>query len=84
MLGETMRILVAASDDSRRHYLTSLFAANEAQSGSCTSRSTIYTSNIAAGMMMHQFVRWLRRQPLDRDASLNLLAGELIVGIPSA
>lgn len=80
MLGETMRILVAANEEGRRHYLTTLFTASEAQSGSCTSRSTIYTSSIAAGLMVHQFVRWLRRQPMDCDLSLNLLASELVVG----
>lgn len=80
MLGETMRILVAANEEGRRHYPTTLFTASEAQSGNCTSRSTIYTSSIAAGLMVHQFVRWLRRQPVDLDLSLNLLASELVVG----
>ena len=79
MLGETMRILVAADAISRRHYPTTLFAAGDAQQGSCTARSTVYTANIAAGLMVHQFVRWLRRQPIDPDMSLNLLASELIV-----
>jgi sulfur carrier protein ThiS adenylyltransferase len=27
-------------------------------------------------MMVHQFTRWLRGIPIDRDTSLNLLAGE--------
>jgi molybdopterin-synthase adenylyltransferase len=80
MLGETMRILVAADEPSRQHYPTTLFGASEAQPGRCTARSTIYTANIAAGLMVHQFVRWLRGQPVDADASLNLLAGELVVG----
>ena len=31
--------------------------------------------------MVHQFVRWLRRQPVDFDTTLNMLAGELIVGV---
>ena len=34
---------------------------------------------LAAGMMLHQFARWLRGQAIDRDVSLNLLASELIV-----
>jgi sulfur carrier protein ThiS adenylyltransferase len=33
---------------------------------------------IAAGLMVHQFCRWLRRQPVDADAAFNLLAGELV------
>jgi sulfur carrier protein ThiS adenylyltransferase len=83
MLGETMRILVAADESSRKHYPTTLFAASEAEPGRCTARSTVYTGNVAAGLMVHQFVRWLRGQPVDADASLNLLAGELVTnGLP--
>jgi sulfur carrier protein ThiS adenylyltransferase len=79
MLGETIRVLVAADERSCRHYPTTLFAASEAEQGTCTSRSTVYTANVAGGLMVHQFVRWLRRQPVDADVSLNLLASELIV-----
>jgi len=79
MLGEVIRILVAADENSRRQYPETLFSASDAQPGRCTARSTIYTANIAAGMMVHQFVRWLRRQPIDADASLNLLAGEFVL-----
>lgn len=80
MLGEVMRILVAADESSRHHYPTTLFAASEALPGRCAARSTIYTANVAAGLMVHQFVRWLRRQRVDSDATLTLLAGELVVG----
>jgi sulfur carrier protein ThiS adenylyltransferase len=79
MLGETMRILSAADEPSREHYGSTLFAQSEAQQGSCTSRSTIYSASIAAGLLLHQFTRWLRDLPLDWDASLNLLSSELTV-----
>jgi sulfur carrier protein ThiS adenylyltransferase len=79
MLGEVMRILTVSDCESRESYSTSLFAQNEAQTGSCTSRSTIYASTIAAGLMVHQFSRWLRRLPLDTDLSLNLLSSEITV-----
>jgi hypothetical protein len=79
MLSEVIRILAVAESVGRDHYPTTLFAQAEAQRGSCTSRSTIYTASIAAGMMVHQFSRWLRGIPLDRDTSLNLLAGEWAV-----
>ncbi len=78
MLGETMRILTVADEQGQEHYPTTLFAQAEAQAGSCTARSTIYTANVAAGLMLHQFVRWLRRQPIDPELSLNLLASELV------
>jgi sulfur carrier protein ThiS adenylyltransferase len=79
MLGETIRVLVAADIASRRHYPTTLFVASEAEQGRCTARSTIYAANIAAGLLVHQFVRWLRGQPVDADLSLNLLASEMMV-----
>ncbi len=49
MLGETIRVLVAADEAGRDHYPTTLFTPAEAQGGSCTSRSTIYAASIAAG-----------------------------------
>jgi len=79
MLGEVMRILTVASEQSRKHYPGTLFAPAEAQSGTCTSRGIIYTACIAAGLMTHQLTRWLRDLPVDADLSLNLLASELVV-----
>jgi sulfur carrier protein ThiS adenylyltransferase len=79
MLGEVMRILTVADDRGRTHYPTTLFQQAEAQSGSCTARGAIYTAAIAAGLMLHQFTRWLRQLPLDIDLSVNLLASELTV-----
>ena len=79
MLGEVMRILTASDDATRLAYKKTLFAQSEAQTGTCTSRSTIYTANIAAGLMVHQFTRWLRGLPLDSDQCLNLLSGELTI-----
>lgn len=84
MLGETIRVLVVDERAGRRHYPTTLFDANVAQSGSCTARSTIYTANIAAGLMLHQFVRWLRGQSVDHDVMLSLLASELVIDIATA
>ena len=60
MLADTIRVLVAADEVGREHYPTTLFAASEAQPGRCTARSTFYSANIAAGLMVHQFARWLR------------------------
>ena len=79
MLGETLRVLTASTEMERRHYERSLFPAAEAQQGRCTARSTIYTANLCAALMIHQFSRWLRDLPRDRDLSLNLLASELVL-----
>jgi len=80
MLGEVMRILIAANEHGRRHYASTLFQQAEAQVGACTARGVIYTAAIAGGLMVHQFTRWLRRLPIDADLSVNLLASELAVG----
>jgi sulfur carrier protein ThiS adenylyltransferase len=80
MLSEVIRVLAVGDNIGRDHYPTTLFAQSEAQAGSCTSRSTIYSASIAAGMMVHQFTRWLRGIPVDPDTSLNLLAGEWVTG----
>lgn len=77
MLGETIRILTATSATDRTHYASTLFPQAEAQSGTCTQRSTIYTAAVAAGLMTHQFARGLRGQPTDEECVLNLLASEL-------
>lgn len=77
MLGEVVRVLSVTDTVGWDHYPSSLFAAVEAQPGRCTARSTIYTANIAAGLMLHQFTRWLRGLPIDVDLTLNLLASEL-------
>jgi molybdopterin/thiamine biosynthesis adenylyltransferase len=76
MLGEIIRVLAVTDANHHSRYGETLFTQSEAQRGSCTSRSTIYTASIAAGMMVHQFTRWLRDIPIDCDTTLNLLAGE--------
>ena len=78
MLGETIRVL-AAAEQGRKHYGTTLFPQSEAQAGRCTSRSTIYAASLAAALLVHQFTRYLRGLQLDVDATFNLLAGEYIV-----
>ncbi len=83
MLGEVIRVLAAVRPPDRQHYASTLFAQTEVQIRRCTSRSTIYTAGIAAGLMVHQFTRWLRGMPVDSDATLNLLAGELTQAAPT-
>jgi len=79
MSAEVIRVLgcdAPASDDT---YATTLFDDGEAFVGPCTAKSTIYTASIAAGLMLSQFSRWLRRMPVEADLTLNLLAAELTV-----
>ncbi len=79
MTAEVIRILAASDTDSRSHYASTLFPQAEAHVGACTSRMTIFTANIAAGLLISQFSRYLRRLPTCSDLTLNLLADELSV-----
>ncbi len=82
MSGEAVRVLTVTDPLSREHYPTTWFGQDEAYAGGCTSRSTIFTANIAAGLMLEQLSRHLRRLPLDADLQLNLLTSELSVTEP--
>jgi sulfur carrier protein ThiS adenylyltransferase len=77
---EVLRILADCDSKSRKHYPNTLFGSGEAFVGPCTAKTTIYCANIAAGLMVAQFTRYLRQLPIDCDIQLNLLASELTVG----
>jgi sulfur carrier protein ThiS adenylyltransferase len=79
MNAEVLRILAACDLESREYYPTTLFSADEAFVGPCTAKTTIYCANIAAGLMIAQFTKYLRQLPIDHDIQLNLLASELTV-----
>ena len=79
MSAEVLRVLTACDSQSRQHYPTTLFQQEEAFVGPCTARTTIYCANIAAGLMVGQFAKYLRRLPIDPDIQMNLLASELSV-----
>ena len=79
MSAEVLRILTACDLTSRKHYPTTLFRSDEAFEGPCTAKTTIYCANIAAGLMIAQFTKYLRQLPVDCDIQLSLLASELNV-----
>lgn len=82
MSAEVIRVLACSdgcTNSAWEHYPTTLFAAEEAFQGSCTAKSTIFTANIAAGLMLEQFSRHLRLMPIDADVQLNLLSMDLMV-----
>lgn len=78
MAAEVIRVLASDTPNVDQHYSTTLFAASEAYAGECTAKSTIFTANIAAGLMVGQFSRWLRRVPVVKEQVFNLLAQELV------
>lgn len=79
MTAEVLRVLSVSDIASQEYYPSTLFAANEAYAGPCTAKTTIYCANIAAGLMVAQFAKYLRRLPMDPDIQLNLLSMELAV-----
>ena len=79
MSAEVLRVLTACDAGSRTHYPATLFRTEEAFVGPCTAKTTIYCANIAAGMMIAQFTKYLRHLPTEPDIQLNLLASELNV-----
>ena len=79
MSAEVIRVLAVETPAKDQQYAATLFEPEQAYLGSCTAKSTIYTANIAAGLMLGQFTRWLRKLPVDSDLCLNLLSSELTV-----
>lgn len=79
MNAEVLRILTVADSESRNYYPSSLFSRDEAYSGPCTAKTTIYCASIAAGLMIAQFTKHLRNLPADYDFQLNIFTGELSV-----
>ena len=79
MTAETLRVLTVCDYESRRHYPTTLFRVDEAYAGPYTTKTTIYCANIAAGLMVAQFIKYLRQLPVDCDIQLNLQDVELSV-----
>ncbi|GJM26220.1 MAG: hypothetical protein DHS20C16_26350 [Phycisphaerae bacterium] len=79
MTAETIRIVTVGDAHGRDHFPRTLFAPDRAHRGSCTNKSTIFASSIAAGLMVSNFSKFLRRLPIDCDMCINLLAGEWTV-----
>jgi len=79
MSAEVLRVLTVCDGQSHERYPTTLFRTEEAFVGPCTAKTTIYCANIAAGLMVAQFTKYLRQLPVDPDIQLNLLASELSV-----
>ena len=81
MSAEVLRVITACDEKSREYYPQTLFTAEQAHTGPCTAKTTIYCANIAAGFMLAQFTKYLRMLPVDPDIQINLLASEINVGV---
>ena len=77
MSAEILRVLTAYDSISRKIYPTTLFTTDQAYVGVCTAKTTIYCANIAAGVMVAQFAKYLRNFSAEPDVQINLLAMEM-------
>jgi len=77
MAAEVFRVLTVRSKEDGEHYDTTLFTNEEMYEASCTAKSTIYCSNIIAGLMISQLTKFMRGIPIDRDIQFNVLTGAL-------
>lgn len=73
--GETLRILTASDESSRRRFATTL--AREAAKVRRTSPSLISTAGLAASLAVHQFTHYLRDLPLQHETTLNVATGRI-------
>ena len=76
MLGEVMEVYATDSPKTSK-YGNTIFPDADANQGRCTAKSTIYTASIAAGLMVHQFTRWLRNFHVSHQVTLSLLSSEM-------
>ena len=83
MSAEVLRVLTACDSVGRAHYPTTLFAAGEAFTEACTAKTTVFAANIAAGLLVSALSQYLRGIPPEPDITLNLLAGEWTLGMPT-
>ena len=79
MAGEVLNTLVIPTPAKDVYYETTLFPDNDPgiHAGSCTTKSTIYTASIAAGLLMVGFALWLRGGVPARDTNFNLVTMEI-------
>jgi molybdopterin/thiamine biosynthesis adenylyltransferase len=64
MAAEYLEVYTHLSGKSQEYYQESLGIDNQEFPASCTGRTTLYSCYTLAGMMVAEFVKWLRDQPL--------------------
>ena len=79
MAAEVCQVWVARGDNSEslQAYKDSLFPQGEAFNAPCTAKATVYCANIAAGLMVGEYTKWLRGVVVDTSVSMNILAMEM-------
>jgi len=73
MTVEFLQVMAVYSDETQEYYKDNFFTDEEAFEGRCTARSTIFCANLAAGVMVSTFTKWLRGIPMDKDVTWNIM-----------
>lgn len=72
MGGNTLHIFSATDPASRAHYLAKWFPDSESEPLGCTDRATAYTAYIAAGLLVSQYIVYLRGDPIEKHFTFNI------------
>lgn len=75
MAAETMKV-IAFDPNGSFDYKSTLFGKEDAYQAPCTGRTTLYTCYIAAGLMVGEFVKWLRDEEPTPMQTFNVRASE--------
>ena len=79
MAAEVCRIISIDPRVDQDYYESTLFPAAEAVGVGCTTQTTIYCANITAGLLIAQYVQFLRGQERVRDYTLAISTTDLII-----
>ena len=74
MASEYVRTVTVDDGDYQRYY-DSLVTDAEAVQGRCTTESTMFAASLAASLMVHEFTRFLRGVPTNKDRRMSLPEG---------
>ena len=77
MSAEEMRILTVHDPESAKTYPKTL--EGTFKEAPCTAKSTIYCANVAAGVMIQQFTKWLRGMEIDKDIRFSLIGSTIFI-----
>lgn len=76
MAAELLRVWAWKTDAPQDDYRQTLFPSEEAFKAPCTGRTTLYSSYVVAGIMVGEFVKWLRGEEPTASQTFNLRASE--------
>lgn len=77
--GEMIRLLSANDDGSRLHYPTTIINDGDAYADGCHVPMVKHSANIAASMLVQQYIAHLKGMPIYQDRMLSLMVSEFTV-----